>query len=744
MQKIMLHTLKGAPMKVIIQRFLAIGLPLASLLVATPPVLAQVIPNNTLGTQVTQTGNVFEINNGTRSGNNLFHSFSQFSVPTEGSAIFNNATDVQNIFSRVTGSQLSNIDGLLKTQGTANLFLMNPNGIIFGPNAKLELGGSFLGTSASSIKFSDAIEFNTLNTTPALLSVKVPLGLQFGNNPGRIVIQDSNLKVASEKSILLAGNAMDIVGNLTAKGGRIDLVSISGEGLVSIEPDLFQQLSLRITDSTPRGYLRVGAPLDTGKSAELRVDNPRGGSIGITAKNFDFLGDTAIYAGVLGIGSISQKSGNIDINVSERFYVDFAIAASRINRNSIGNAGDINIVAGDMIAVNGVQFSASNRGRGTGGNINITAKNTIDFSGQDQDGFQTSLFSSVRTGAVGNGGTVTLNARSVSFRDGASLELITEGNGNAGNVKINATDSIIFRGVAKIPDSDGSQNFSGILSNVRSTGRGNGGSIELNAPIILVEAEAKLSTSNQGIGNAGNINIAANLFKLDRGASLTAESASGNQGNIVIQTTDLTLLRNNSLITTNASGSASGGNIFINSPIIVGLENSDISANAVRGRGGNVEILTQSLLGLTYRPISTPESDITASSEFGINGSVEVNTIGINPANALTTLPVDVVDASTQIADRCGTAKTSSFIATGRGGVPKDPIKNNHTNRTWHDVRTNSLQTSSIVIPIATQPIEPLVEASGIEVDTTGAIALVSAKSIASQLGATCGLWAGE
>jgi filamentous hemagglutinin family protein len=89
--------------------------------------MAQVVPDKTLGTQVTQTGTGFEINNGTRSGNNLFHSFSQFSVPTGGSAIFNNATDVQNIFSRVTGSQLSNIDGTLKTQGGVNLFLMNPN-----------------------------------------------------------------------------------------------------------------------------------------------------------------------------------------------------------------------------------------------------------------------------------------------------------------------------------------------------------------------------------------------------------------------------------------------------------------------------------------------------------------------------------------------------------------------------------------------------------------------------------------
>ena len=119
---------------------------LASVISIGDRVIAQVVPDNIVGTTVNLNGTAFEINNRIRSVNNLFHSFSQFSVPTNGSAIFNNMTDVQNIFSRVTGSQLSNIDGILKTQGGANLFLMNPNGIVFGPNARLELGGSFLGT----------------------------------------------------------------------------------------------------------------------------------------------------------------------------------------------------------------------------------------------------------------------------------------------------------------------------------------------------------------------------------------------------------------------------------------------------------------------------------------------------------------------------------------------------------------------------------------------------------------------
>jgi filamentous hemagglutinin family protein len=208
---------------------------------------AQVTSDGTVNTQVTQNGNVSEITGGERAGDNLFHSFRDFSVGTGDTASFLNANDIANIFSRVTGGNISNIDGLIRANGSANLFLINPAGILFGENARLDVGGSFYGSSASSILFEDG-EFSATDlNTPPVLTINAPIGLNLRDQPADIVnrsiVQDSaeetvGLEVLPGNNLAFVGGNIKLEsGNLTARGGNIELGGLTEAGIVSINPD---------------------------------------------------------------------------------------------------------------------------------------------------------------------------------------------------------------------------------------------------------------------------------------------------------------------------------------------------------------------------------------------------------------------------------------------------------------------------------------------------------------------------
>jgi len=189
------------------QSWIASGIIALGGLVTTSHVQAQIAADGTLSTNVKTTDNRnFTITNGNRAGSNLFHSFSEFSVPTGGSAFFNNGPEIQNIITRVTGSSISNIDGLIKANGAANLFLLNPNGIIFGPHASLSIGGSILASTARSLNFADGTQFSaTAHPTTPLLTISVPIGLQFGETAGGVRVQGSELAVQPGKTLALVG-----------------------------------------------------------------------------------------------------------------------------------------------------------------------------------------------------------------------------------------------------------------------------------------------------------------------------------------------------------------------------------------------------------------------------------------------------------------------------------------------------------------------------------------------------------
>ncbi|BAZ40863.1 filamentous hemagglutinin-like protein [Calothrix sp. NIES-4101] len=784
---------------------------------------AQVVSDGTLKTTVSQSGNNFTITNGDRIGNNLFHSFSQFSIPTNGSALFNNTADVQNIFSRVTGGSVSNIDGLIQANGSANLFLLNPSGIIFGQNATLNIGGSFVGTTANSIKFADGVEFSATNpgATP-LLTMSVPIGLQMGSNPTPITVQgtghaltavstvapitqnpsSSELRVKPGKTLALVGGSLNLTGaTLNAPEGRLELGSLDGVGLVSLNPisqgyqlgyesgqsfadiQLTQKSFLSIGALPTVGALNAGSVQLQGKHIQIsdgsiifskNLGNVAGGEFFLQAsEGIDIVGTTAnaqIRSGIrseglnTGAGSpiriitphltISQgagvntnafglaASGDILIDAGTVELSGFSpinptgVTSLTTSSRTAKSAGNLSINSNNLLVSQGAAISSVALASGSTGQVTIRSKNTT-VTGDNPAGLYSNI--SAITYGTGDAQTLTLDTNRLQLLNGGVVSTTSFLIGKAGNLNINATESILIDGHSQannssinsavlIPPSLLQKLFN--LPNILSA---NAGTVNVSTPNLTLKNGGVVSVTNQGTGDGGNIKIAVSKMFLDNQGSIQAQTTSGEGGNITSQVSELLLLRHNSLISATSAGTGNGGNININAPVIAGLENSDIVANAVKGRGGNIDITTQGIIGLEFRNTLTPRvdltNDITASSEFNVNGTVQVNTIGVDPNSGLVELPANITDPSQQIATGCADSSGSSFIATGRGGIPQNPNQDVKSDRTWSDVRDISAfrQTQPVQAKIPTTP-ETLVQATSWHRNAQGKIELVADK----------------
>ena len=801
----------------------------SQLILPTSANAQKVSADGTLPTRVTSTDNlnfiIDSINNSNRINNNLFHSFKEFSIPTGGSAVFNNPADVVNIINRVTGENISNIDGLIKANGNANVFLINPNGIVFGQNAALDIGGSFIGSTASSIEFANGWKFSATDTySPPLLTINMPLGLQMGQNPGEIQVNGyghdivseypiftpyfslgfvPGLEVKPDKTLALVGSNINLNGgNLTAAKGRIELGSLGAQEKVELssitEGFKFEyknvsnykdiQLdnnSLLDVSGEGAGSIQVrGRNIDVNNGSVIWSQNQGfdfqpGGDIDINASevlslngmNADETLRSSIISETLGFGAsgdinisaqgLSLKngtgienrtytpapSGNLNINASEYLLMLDSSPTKRII-NTLGTAtyyfpqtstdlsastaisGDVNIKSQQLSMQNGSYIAAQAFGDGNGGNIQVDA-DTIELSGMN---FSELFITPTSIGSIGyrqgNSGTITLNTRTLTIQNGSAVSTTHLTFGNAGKVFINATESVEITGHR--PEFDNVSNISstvGTGSSVITLGAaaGNAGDVSISTPNLKVSDNAAINVGNYGIGTAGTLNIDADSVELNQGI-IEATTISGEGGNIVFNLQEKLSIRNNSTISAEAGSTGNGGNITIDSPVIVGVENSDIIANAFQGNGGNIDITTQGIFGLQFREKLTEESDITASSEFGINGVVKINNLNVNPTSGAIELPEDVIDSNQQIASGCLANSGNSFAITGRGGFPANPNDSLQSQIVWQDLREIDIANnrSARISKKPTNKPKRIVEATGMVVDAEGNVEFVA------------------
>ncbi|WP_235082869.1 filamentous hemagglutinin N-terminal domain-containing protein [Chlorogloeopsis fritschii PCC 9212] len=514
------------------------------------------------------------IDGGTTSGSNLFHSFEEFNVGAGRGVYFSNPAGIENILTRITGGNPSNIRGTLgvvdinNNLGTANLFLINPNGIIFGANARLDLGGSFFGSTANSIVFDNGFEFSATNPQAPLLTVNIPVGLRFRDNPGNITTErsvvgdsvfSSFLSVQPQKTLALVGGNVSLDGGiLYAPGGRIELGGLSTAGTVGINNDG----SLSFPDGVARGDVsftnRVIAYVAAGG----------GGDIAVNARNLDVLEGSDLVAGIeAGSGTPNAQSGDIVINATDKLRIEGdANSLSRIRNivddGALGNTGNIDINTAILEGTGRFIIGSVNSGQGNSGKISITAKDKVAFLGLQ--GFSSGIISAVNSEVRGSTGDIIINTPSFSlFNSGITTS--TFGQGNVGNVLINASDSISIDGNSFIQ----AINF----------GFGDSGKIDIFAPegsIFL--NQASITTLNTGTGTAGTISINARDQVSINQSTISSE---GKLGRILIGKSDISGATYSPKVVNIDSSTLSTTNDNVNSAVDEAIDAGDISIDAL-------------------------------------------------------------------------------------------------------------------------------------------------------------------
>jgi large exoprotein involved in heme utilization and adhesion len=446
-----------------------------------------------------------------------------------------------------------------------------------------------------------------------------------------------------------------------------------------------------------------------------------------------------------------------------------------------GSGGDIQLQNLSSLRLNNNSEISASTLSGKGGSVSVMAPGgTVALTGDSN------LKAEATNG--GNAGKLDITANQLTLRDGSSATVSSTGNGTAGNLTVNAP-TVILDNKAKLTATTQAgnggdiqlQNLSSLQLNNKSeisasTLSGKGGSVSVNAQggtVALagnssLKAEAtdggqagnlditanqltlrdSSATVSSPQGQAGNLSITANNLLLDRGDITAATGKRSAQGgaNINLQVTDLFLLRHRSLISANATGDANGGNITISAPFVVAVpsENSDIIANAFSGDGGQINIIDNyRVFGLkpqnrqsfdTLRQNRT--SDISASSQSGIQGVINIQSLSIDPSQGLTQLPVEVIDSSQQIANRCAAGNSKSangqgeFVVTGRGGLPPSPDdmqRSGAITPSWVTRDGGNISRSAAPVePPATPSTPPLVEAQGMFLNANGEVVLTA------------------
>jgi len=696
-----------------------------------PHVSGDITLDGTMGPAGAVSGPDYEITAdlGSQVGSNLFHSFGRFNVGTGESATFSGPAAIANVIGRVTGGSASSIDGLLRTDFPSgshpNLYLLNPSGILFGPNARLNVQGSFHISTADYLRLGSDGRFDATYPENTVLSVAAPVA--FGFLDDRVAPVTVNGGPNSALELSREGETLSVVGgNITIQGGtlgapsrRVNLASVASRGEVKLTDDDLE------TDT----FNRLG-DIHMSQGALIYTSGQGGGAIFIRSGRF-VTESSIVLARTLGVGD----GRGIDIDAREDIELKNQTAIQAISLGT-GRAGDVKLKTNRLTMKSGASVLSGTVGAGHGGSLLAEAQEIL-MDNENSDfltnrGFPTNLFAA--TLGTGPSGDTIIKTESLTLKNGAQIGSSTFGPGKAGKLSVDAKDILlegVFGGQAPsklATDSQGRMSESGDAGDLAiktefltlrdgaqvstiTLGSGRGGQLSVEAKDILVEGIAKdpdpvagrpyhsnLITSAQpgASGSAGNLTVKTERLVLKSGGQVGATTfGTGRGGNLSVEAKDILVdgigrdQFPSALLTTaagNIPGSGNAGNIRIINDTLT-LQHGGVigSQTGGPGKGGDISIEATDI-------VLRDHSRIDASSFGRVTG--EAGTIWIKARNNLRLIDGSQIAVATNQADagdinlnvgtllhlRDGSSITSSAAVknnegTGSGGnINIDPI----------------------------------------------------------------------
>jgi len=651
---------------------------------------AESIIANGFNTQIEKiSSNEYQIINGEHRGNNLYHSFEKFNIFEGNSVTFLSEKNIQNIISRVTGGSKSIINGILKAN-TTNFILINPYGIYIGPNAKLDHNSNYFFLNVDYIKFEDGIFNKDSDSTTLSCSTPSSFGFIDDNiissieiDHSKIILNNNNSISFIGKEIYLTGNNISLISSnisindnenihntnddvlIDAKGGinlisnnsEVNITDISKNGDINIiNCDLYSDNKsdlVKIDINANDLYINnsiIGTKDEDGNEVkidinanDLYINNSIIGTkdedgnevkIDINANN--------LYAKDSTIGSEIERENNVHINISalDTIKFDNSNVSSIIYNTSIQDR-KISLKAKNIFFNNSNIYCYSDGGAKSG-DISINATEQAFFVGEKTT-IDNSMYMYLNTQINEDVGNISIEAKMISFLDGAGISSSLPNGGNGGNIVLNATEYITIsnskdgkKSTIHAEISKNSNNFRNNESNTQESNNGNAGKISLKAKKITIDSEGIISAESTGDGTGGSIKIEADNVNIQNNAKLTTSTtSSGNAGEIIVKANNFTLNNNSEISSSSTMENQNGGlagniDIFSNN---FNLQNQSIISTSTNNTGNAGKISIRGNSFTINNKSEVKSSSTMEKQDGGLAGEIDINVANFTISN---------------------------------------------------------------------------------------------------------------